>query len=95
MIRRYLQCDICSSKWDITNTDLGDQYEPGSIYFEHKVRDGVRAFNIQTVELKSDDRIYRNNLDICDECYNKLDRFIFELAKGEENPEGGGEDESK
>jgi hypothetical protein len=24
MIRRYLQCDICGDKWDITDSDLGE-----------------------------------------------------------------------
>lgn len=84
MLRKYLSCDICGSKWDITNTDLNDKTMPGYNYTVNKVREGCRRFHFQTIEVKSDDRAYKEDLDICDKCYNKLDRFIFELANEEE-----------
>lgn len=85
MLRKFLICDICGDKWDITNTDYADKVDPGEYYNHNKVREGCRQFRIQKMEVKSDDRMYFERLDLCDKCYNKLDRFIYELAKGEIN----------
>lgn len=85
MERRYLQCDICGDKWDITNTDLSSYVSPGLCYNNNKVREGVRQFKILKLTAASDGRVMSDDLDLCDGCYNKLDRFIYDLTKGEEN----------
>lgn len=84
MQRLYLQCDICGDKWDITDTDLSKLINPGLRYNNNEVRKGVRQFKIVRQKAVSDNSIICDDLDICNECYNKLDRFIYELAKGEE-----------
>lgn len=82
MIRKFLTCDICGDKWDITDTNLNDKVSAGLVYTMDKVRDGCRRFHLQSIEVKSDDLMYREDLDICDKCYNKLDKFIYDLANG-------------
>ena len=86
MIRRYLQCDICGDKWDITDTDLSERVNPGLIYMNNRALEGVRQFKLMklTAEDNKMTSVRSIDLDICDKCYNKLDRFIYELAKGEE-----------
>lgn len=86
MIRKFLTCDICGDKWDITDTNLNDKVSAGLVYTMDKAREGYRRFHLQSIEVKSDDLMYREDLDICDKCYNKLDRFIYDLTKeGEPN----------
>lgn len=84
MLRKYLTCDICGSKWDITNTPFDDRVDPGTCYRNAKVMDGVRKFGVYTLTAHEDTRVSMENLDMCDKCYNKLDRFIYELANEEE-----------
>ena len=84
MIRRYLQCDICGDKWDITNTDLDGRVNPGLSYIHNKVKEGVRQFKVMKLSYLGDGRVPCDDLDICDKCYNKIDRFIFDLARGDE-----------
>lgn len=81
MIRKFLTCDICGDKWDITETNLNDKVSAGLVYTMDKAREGYRRFHLQSIEVKSDDLMYREDLDICDKCYNKLDRFIYDLTK--------------
>lgn len=81
MIRKFLTCDICGDKWDITDTNLNDKVSAGLVYTMDKAREGYRRFHLQSIEVKSDDLMYREDLDICDKCYNKLDRFIYDLTK--------------
>ncbi len=85
MIRKFLTCDICGDKWDITDTNLNDKVSAGLVYTMDKAREGCRRFHLQSIEVKADDLMYREDLDICDKCYNKLDRFIYDLTKGEIN----------
>ena len=85
MVRRYLQCDICGDKWDITDTELMERVNPGLTYIHNKVKDGVRYFKIVKLSYEDDGRVPCNDLDICDNCYNKIDGFIFNLARGEED----------
>ena len=87
MIRRYLQCDICGDKWDITDIDLSERVNPGLIYMNNRALEGVRQFKLMKLTALDEDRISVDNLDICDGCYNKLDRFIYELANGEDESE--------
>ena len=83
MLRRYLTCDICGDKWDITDTEYADKIDPGYWYIYNKAIEGCRQFRIQRMEVKTDNRLYYENLDICDKCYNKIDRFIYDLARGD------------
>lgn len=85
MIKKILTCDICGDKWDITNTDYADKVDPGEFYQINKVREGCRQFRLQKMEVKLDDYMHYERLDLCDKCYNKLDRFIYDLTKGEIN----------
>lgn len=84
MERRYLQCDICGSKWDITDTSLAERINPGLCYINNRVKEGVRHFKLMSLSAIDDNKISVVDLDLCDGCYNKLDRFIFELANGGE-----------
>ena len=80
MERRYLQCDICGDKWDITNTELKPMVNPGISYHNKRVREGVRQFKILRERADEDGRIVSDYIDLCDACYNKLDRFIFDIT---------------
>lgn len=82
MIRKILSCDICGSKWDITDTDLFEKINPGLCYANDKIVGGCRRFDILSVRALSEDKIARDYMDICDNCYNKIDRFIFDLKEG-------------
>lgn len=84
MERRYLQCDLCGDKWDITNTELSGLISPGYFYHRNKVKEGVRMFRIVKEKAIDDERVIGNDLDLCDGCYNRLDRFIFDLTKRKE-----------
>lgn len=86
MERRYLQCDICGDKWDITNTELNPMVNPGLQYHNKRVREGVRQFKIIKQRAIEDGIIVSDEFDICDGCYNKIDRFIFDIANEEEGP---------
>lgn len=88
MVRIYLTCDICGSKWDITDTDYAKNVYPGTMYIHTRVKEGIRNMIIQNGKVTDDDRLERNDMDICDKCYNKIDRFIFDLK------EGGSDEES-
>ena len=84
MVRKYLECDICGDKWDITNTNFGDKPYPGTIYIHRNIKECLRTFIIQKGKVTFDDRLERHDMDICDKCYKKIDRFIYDLAKEKE-----------
>lgn len=81
----YLQCDLCGSKWDITCTPLSNAIKPGWAYNRQCLKEGRRKYIIKTGEPKGDGNIELNDLDICDKCYNAIDRFLFSLGKEEED----------
>ena len=81
MERRYLQCDICGDLWDITDTELNPLVNPGLQYNNKRVREGVRWFKILKQKSAEDGRVMSSDIDICDGCYNKLDRFIYDISE--------------
>lgn len=86
MTRTYLQCDLCGDKWDVTDTDYyKNSVYPGLQYVKDCVSTGRRQFIIQKVNFTTDERLERDDLDICDRCYNAIDRFLFSLGKEEED----------
>ena len=85
MIRTYLQCDICGDKWDITDNDINDFTSPGWAYIRQCIKDERRKYLIKIGKYKDDGRIEADDIDICDKCYNAIDRFIFSLKEDKEN----------
>lgn len=81
MVRTYLQCDLCGSKWDITFTDINKVICPGWAYTQNCIKEGRRKYIIKTGEYQSEGRTEMNDLDICDKCYNAIDRFLFSLGE--------------
>ena len=81
MIRTYLQCDLCGSKWDITFTEYNKSICPGSNFTSQCIREGRRKVIIKMGTPQDDGRIEYDDLDICDKCYNALDRFMFSLSE--------------
>lgn len=82
MLRKFLSCDLCGDKWDITDTDYYKMINPGLYYTNNKVIEGSRQFVILRATALSEDRVSKTDLDICDKCYNKLERFMFDLKEG-------------
>jgi hypothetical protein len=87
MKRTYLQCDLCGDKWDITFTEMNKAIYPGWAYTSQCIKDGKRKFIIKTGTYTDDGRVEMDDIDICDKCYNALDRFLFSLGEEEENGE--------
>lgn len=85
MIRIYLTCDICGSKWEITNTEYANKPYPGTRYIHNCVKEDRRNIIIQKGKVTDDDRLERDDMDICDRCYRMIDRFIFDLKEGKED----------
>lgn len=83
MIRTYINCDICGDKWDITETDYARHQYPGTRYIHDCVKKSKRTMIIHTGTV-TNDRLVLDCMDICDKCYNKIDRFIYDLTKGAE-----------
>lgn len=81
MIRTYLQCDLCGSKWDITFTNYNKAICPGWGYTSKCIEEGKRKFIIKTGNHTDDGRIEMDDIDICDKCYNAIDRFMFSLSE--------------
>ena len=84
MVLKYLSCDICGNKWNITNTNYADKPYPGTIYIHRNIKECLRTFIVQKGKVTFDDRLERDDMDICDKCYKKIDKFIYDLAKGGE-----------
>lgn len=82
MVRTYLNCDICGDKWDITETNYARIPYPGTRYVHDCVKKSKRTIIIHTGKVTVDDRLELDEMDICDKCYNKIDRFIYDLTKG-------------
>lgn len=86
MIRTYLQCDLCGDKWDITSTEYSSRLNyPGTAYIKDCLKDGRRRYIIQKGKVTDDDRLERDDIDICDKCYNKIERLFYDMnRKGED-----------
>lgn len=81
MTRTYIKCDLCGDMWDVTDTKLSKFTNPGFFYHNNKVREGVRRFRIVKERAVADDHIMGDDLDLCDKCYNAIERFIFSLSE--------------
>lgn len=84
MERRVLQCDICGNRWDITNTQYAFRPCPGTAYIHQEVKNNKRNLMLQKLKVTSDDRMEREDIDICDCCYYKIDKFIGNIINEEE-----------
>lgn len=85
MIKTYIKCEICGDEWDITGMPYAKDINPGGRYINDCVFNGKRYFNIQKLVAATDLRIELYNMDICDRCYLKIDRFINDLREESEN----------
>lgn len=80
MIRTYLQCDLCGDKWDISDTNYQKTCNyPGSAYVKDCISRGRRKYIIQKGTYTTDERLERDDLDICDRCYSKLNTLIMSI----------------
>ena len=82
MVLKYLSCDLCGNKWNITNTNYAERPYPGTRYIHNCVKEGSRNMIIQTGKVTDDDRLERDDMDICDKCYKKIEKFIYNLGNG-------------
>lgn len=88
MVVKYLQCDICGDKWDITGTRLNDSICPSMSYVTELVKNGKRKYIIKKGTATDDGRLELDCVDICDECYNKLNTLFMRIAReGADNEE--------
>lgn len=79
MVRRYLQCDICGDKWDITDTKLNNALCPTTAYISQCIKDGKRQYKIYKATVTDDERTETDAIDICDRCYNAIEKFMYSL----------------
>lgn len=84
MTRVYIICDICGSKWEITNTEYANKPYPGTRYIRNCVKEDRRNIIIQKGK-SNGYKLERYDMDICDRCYRMIDRFIFDLKEGKED----------
>lgn len=85
MIKTYLKCEICGDEWNITDLPYSRNINPGVNYTNDCVFEGKRHFTIEKLVATTDCRIELSNMDICDRCYLKIDRFINDLREESEN----------
>ena len=79
MVRTLLQCDICGNTWDITFTDYNTAISPEYTYVRQCIKDEKRKYIIKTGTYTDDGRIETDEVDICDNCYNKLNNLIMNI----------------
>lgn len=80
MIRTYLQCDFCGDKWDISDTKYYKSgSSPGYSYVKDCISRGKRKYIIQKGTFTTDERLEKDDMDICDRCYNKLNTLIMSI----------------
>ena len=81
MIRSYLQCDLCGNKWDITDTSHYNTIYPGSSYIKDCISRGRRKYILQKGNFTEDGRLERDDIDICDRCYSKINTLIMSIER--------------
>lgn len=72
MIHEVVVCERCGSRWDLTDAALDE-----SSYIKNI--NNRRCFTIKTIEYNRAAGTYfeGRRIDLCDECYNRIDRFII------------------
>ncbi len=72
MIHQVVVCERCGSQWDLTKADLNcDSYLTNILK--------RRSYTIRTIGCNRAAGIYFEDrrIDLCDGCYNKIERFIM------------------
>lgn len=72
MIHKVVVCERCGSQWDLTKASLDDESYLKNIFDR-------RSFTIKTIECNRAAGTYFENrrVDLCDSCYNRIERFIM------------------
>lgn len=73
MIHEVVVCERCGARWDLTEANL----DSGNEYIKNIF--SRRSYTIKTIEVNIATKTYFEDrrVDLCDGCYNRIERFIM------------------